>query len=119
MRINPTRGPLAGPSCKVSRTCRPARGERMPVSTAPQWRDLPSPYDAAAAARGIESWAETLAALEDRALARRLKTLTLTAAARKSGAAKSNARALRSEEHTSELQSLMRTPYAVFCLKKK
>src|SRR3546814_4794589 len=27
--------------------------------------------------------------------------------------------ALRSEEHTSELQSLMRTSYAVFCLKKK
>src|SRR3546814_6884777 len=26
--------------------------------------------------------------------------------------------ALRSEEHTSELQSLMRTSYAVFCLKK-
>src|SRR3546814_8922409 len=25
----------------------------------------------------------------------------------------------RSEEHTTELQSLMRTPYAVFCLKKK
>src|SRR3546814_7864289 len=25
----------------------------------------------------------------------------------------------RSEEHTSELQSLMRTSYAVFCLKKK
>src|SRR3546814_9261735 len=25
----------------------------------------------------------------------------------------------RSEEHTSELQSLMRIPYAVFCLKKK
>src|SRR3546814_5727234 len=25
----------------------------------------------------------------------------------------------RSEEHTSELQSLMRTAYAVFCLKKK
>src|SRR3546814_2984070 len=28
-------------------------------------------------------------------------------------------RDLRSEEHTSELQSLMRNPYAVFCLKKK
>src|SRR3546814_4647468 len=28
-------------------------------------------------------------------------------------------RELRSEEHTSELQSLMRTSYAVFCLKKK
>src|SRR3546814_3906882 len=28
-------------------------------------------------------------------------------------------RDVRSEEHTSELQSLMRTSYAVFCLKKK
>src|SRR3546814_4648470 len=28
------------------------------------------------------------------------------------------AKALRSEEHTSELQSLMRISYAVFCLKK-
>src|SRR3546814_8975438 len=27
-------------------------------------------------------------------------------------------RQCRSEEHTSELQSLMRSPYAVFCLKK-
>src|SRR3546814_9339360 len=30
-----------------------------------------------------------------------------------------DAAALRSEEHTSELQSLMRISYAVFCLKKK
>src|SRR3546814_4988093 len=30
-----------------------------------------------------------------------------------------SARAVRSEEHTSELQSLMRISYAVFCLKKK
>src|SRR3546814_4867703 len=29
------------------------------------------------------------------------------------------ARLFRSEEHTSELQSLMRISYAVFCLKKK
>src|SRR3546814_5282018 len=29
------------------------------------------------------------------------------------------AQAERSEEHTSEIQSLMRTSYAVFCLKKK
>src|SRR3546814_3834512 len=29
------------------------------------------------------------------------------------------ASAVRSEEHTSELQSLMRISYAVFCLKKK
>src|SRR3546814_7840961 len=31
----------------------------------------------------------------------------------------SDAGQLRSEEHTSELQSLMRISYAVFCLKKK
>src|SRR3546814_3469159 len=30
-----------------------------------------------------------------------------------------NRRVARSEEHTSELQSLMRISYAVFCLKKK
>src|SRR3546814_10186598 len=35
------------------------------------------------------------------------------------GAAVLAGSALRSEEHTSELQSLMRISYAVFCLKKK
>src|SRR3546814_4056186 len=34
-------------------------------------------------------------------------------------AARSLGGELRSEEHTSELQSLMRTSYAVFCLKNK
>src|SRR3546814_9382477 len=34
-------------------------------------------------------------------------------------AAAASGPALRSEEHTSELQSLMRISYAVFCLKKK
>src|SRR3546814_9065470 len=33
--------------------------------------------------------------------------------------ARAGGRARRSEEHTSELQSLMRISYAVFCLKKK
>src|SRR3546814_1575277 len=33
--------------------------------------------------------------------------------------AQSHARSHRSEEHPSELQSLMRISYAVFCLKKK
>src|SRR3546814_3672020 len=33
--------------------------------------------------------------------------------------AKAEAQRVRSEEHTSELQSLMRISYAVFCLKKK
>src|SRR3546814_3899778 len=35
------------------------------------------------------------------------------------GAAANEADVHRSEEHTSELQSLMRISYAVFCLKKK
>src|SRR3546814_6473228 len=35
------------------------------------------------------------------------------------GRVKSKSVAVRSEEHTSELQSLMRISYAVFCLKKK
>src|SRR3546814_4235480 len=35
------------------------------------------------------------------------------------GSASDRRRSIRSEEHTSELQSLMRISYAVFCLKKK
>src|SRR3546814_12225682 len=50
---------------------------------------------------------------DDRAGARRLRA----AAAGGIRRAPSNRR--RSEEHTSELQSLMRISYAVFCLKKK
>src|SRR3546814_9184641 len=38
---------------------------------------------------------------------------------RRSGAYPCSLPLRRSEEHTSELQSLMRTSYAVFCLKKK
>src|SRR3546814_6797224 len=35
------------------------------------------------------------------------------------GTSRANEPSRRSEEHTSELQSLMRISYAVFCLKKK
>src|SRR3546814_8801632 len=55
------------------------------------------------------------------AISRRLAMLaaaglaTLTIA----GAVAGDALAQRSEEHTSELQSLVRISYAVFCLKKK
>src|SRR3546814_4748017 len=45
--------------------------------------------------------------------AERLISLVVTAAASAAGVDKD-----RSEEHTSELQSLMRISYAVFCLKK-
>src|SRR3546814_8053145 len=41
------------------------------------------------------------------------------AAAQAAGGGADGGLALRSEEHTSELQSLMRISYAVFCLKKK
>src|SRR3546814_3540710 len=44
---------------------------------------------------------------KDRALVRRFQKIDV------------NEPSLRSEEHTSELQSLMRISYAVFCLKKK
>src|SRR3546814_9529015 len=40
-----------------------------------------------------------------------------TARSRKTSSTRSGS--VRSEEHTSELQSLMRISYAVFCLKKK
>src|SRR3546814_3607368 len=45
--------------------------------------------------------------------------MTQQAAANDAGALTDIAIADRSEEHTSELQSLMRISYAVFCLKKK
>src|SRR3546814_9370344 len=45
--------------------------------------------------------------------------LTLFALDRSRGPMRACAGAARSEEHTSELQSLMRISYAVFCLKKK
>src|SRR3546814_6694072 len=38
---------------------------------------------------------------------------------RRAARAEAGSRQRRSEEHTSELQSLMRLSYAVFCLKKK
>src|SRR3546814_10193482 len=49
-------------------------------------------------------------------LARRIEAESGTGPRRRVGCAKE---APRSEEHTSELQSLMRISYAVFCLKKK
>src|SRR3546814_6218006 len=54
----------------------------------------------------------TLATLESLADAFGLSAVELLAA-------DSTSRDKRSEEHTSELQSLMRISYAVFCLKKK
>src|SRR3546814_7936540 len=44
---------------------------------------------------------------------------SLSSAENSSRRRKHHPRSRRSEEHTSELQSLMRISYAVFCLKKK
>src|SRR3546814_1469244 len=57
-----------------------------------------------------------LAARIDAFLAPDTAVLPIVAAARERWP---NAHVLRSEEHTSELQSLMRISYAVFCWKKK
>src|SRR3546814_2103722 len=57
----------------------------------------------------------------DTAVAEDAKQEKMAAAVQSSGlsAERFNQIAQRSEEHTSELQSLMRISYAVFCLKKK
>src|SRR3546814_1764671 len=63
--------------------------------------------------------------LRHRGTARRHRRLRLRrprqqrTARRRGGRILGQERLLRSEEHTSELQSLMRHSYAVFCLKKK
>src|SRR3546814_6498633 len=49
----------------------------------------------------------------------RLMSATILVSAKVASGAKSILTFDRSEEHTSELQSLMRISYAVFCLKKK
>src|SRR3546814_1621309 len=51
--------------------------------------------------------------------ARRLSSLGKLQSSVPHAAIRSRRYAPRSEEHTSELQSLMRISYAVFCLKKK
>src|SRR3546814_10461470 len=48
-----------------------------------------------------------------------IKSATCSISPRAIGAGQRDAQICRSEEHTSELQPLMRISYAVFCLKKK
>src|SRR3546814_6928701 len=70
-----------------------------------------------AAASGIADYLETVAALAGDSIEGTNPFRRAHAAMRAQEAAL--ATPLRSEEHTSELQSLMRISYAVFCLKKK
>src|SRR3546814_2087644 len=67
---------------------------------------------------GLGDLAATTAAPRGRGVIAILRSCsTRSARCRSSATARSNH--FRSEEHTSELQSLMRISYAVFCLKKK
>src|SRR3546814_9471759 len=62
---------------------------------------------------------ELAAALHRRAAGRIRRTHPADQLRRLPGPLRAPHRGGRSEEHTSELQSLMRISYAVFCLKKK
>src|SRR3546814_5667620 len=71
-------------------------------------------------AAGIGSLRDTELSLKPVGAGSRRRAERLWAKRRRAGKALSVLRlAKRSEEHTSELQSLMRISYAVFCLKKK
>src|SRR3546814_2691433 len=88
-------------------------------SLAAKWHELEEKL----AAMHVSQWA----ADESAALAQQAQQADSRFAAREYGAAidgyqqaiRSAGQLQRSEEHTSELQSLMRISYAVFCLKKK
>src|SRR3546814_5619038 len=71
-------------------------------------------YDAASGRTGTQSAQALVDAVRDRGASVRWLLETHAHADHVSAA-----HWLRSEEHTSELQSLMRSSYAVFCLKKK
>src|SRR3546814_10838771 len=68
--------------------------------------------------RTVISWAQNTAIFNNIGFAFRLSFLNKCDEAERMIVAEYYQR-VRSEEHTSELQSLMRISYAVFCLKKK
>src|SRR3546814_7588145 len=103
---------LSGPSSHEPKKRRASAGSSYPTI-----RDIPSPANRSTAPSGSSSWRlaprpdagkNILARISDQNIRARLQR---------------DFRLLiddpRSEEHTSELQSLMRISYAVFCLKKK
>src|SRR3546814_1615332 len=70
--------------------------------------------------RGYGAWRrDSFATIEGRLPPRILRYLAAAQVLRYARGTNKAQQELRSEEHTSELQSLMRISYAVFCLKKK
>src|SRR3546814_9203089 len=79
------------------------------------FRSRASPASVVVAVRAVGATAPVCAAADRAGVRRRSRrSLGMDRRTRRTGAAVD-----RSEEHTSELQSLMRISYAVFCLKKK
>src|SRR3546814_9482578 len=102
-------------SCSLAALKRSSSARTLGSVTALSRSAMLSPTSAMTAfTRGRVS--ATTDALSDNAARRRsMPTMFMSAPTRASAEVSSS----RSEEHTSELQSLMRISYAVFCLKKK
>src|SRR3546814_10106909 len=75
--------------------------------------------DATAAERGAQFGVAVLDQFDREARPQRRSNRLQQFCGRRADDAKFQFGRLKSEEHTSELQSLMRISYAVFCLKKK
>src|SRR3546814_5199188 len=83
------------------------------------WLGVARPLDAAQRSAGDALREATDRNAAIRAKVTLLKSLPRTTATVDAGVPLEQFIGQRSEEHTSELQSLMRNSYAVFCLKKK
>src|SRR3546814_4812049 len=118
LRLAPLRGGWAGPSQDRQKD-RP-KTHRSPLSRAKQEPLVSQPPSLAAGTRSTQlSWfRENYRDRRPPPRARRGATPACRAS-RGSRPARRGCGRHRSEEHTSELQSLMRISYAVFCLKKK
>src|SRR3546814_9531465 len=99
------------PTSVITRSTSPAWSfdSRLPVVRAPPSRTLPVSFDATGTSSIVTVW-DTPS----------LKARSLPSAVSPDVAPSKDSpwTVKRSEEHTSELQSLMRISYAVFCLKK-
>src|SRR3546814_4707341 len=90
---------LTGPSWLCSRSSLPSTNSRRGLSQAQS-------IHGSASGKRPEGCRPVIAGKADKSLQRHASS-------------RADGRERRSEEHTSELQSLMRISYAVFCLKKK
>src|SRR3546814_7991529 len=105
------------------------RRRQAPRSGAARWRLSPNIFDHCASLSRVRSWVFPAGIAVAPDLAARITACRAAIACDQRETAGNEARSTsssqlacthgRSEEHTSELQSLMRNSYAVFCLKKK